>query len=314
MTTPSLESVRAAAGRLDGVAVRTPLLWSPELSETVGSTVRLKCESLQRCGAFKLRGSYNFISQLSDEDVARGVITYSSGNHAQGVALAARIRGARAVVVMPTTAPPVKRRGAERLGAEVVFEGTMSVERRARAEKIAAAEGLAMVPPFDDPDIISGQGTVGLEIAQDWPEVDTAIVPIGGGGLAAGVAVALRALRPGMRIIGVEPEGAASMRAALDAGGVVRIGSIDTIADGLAPVQVGDLTYALVRDLVDEVVVVSDGAIREAATFLLERAKLVAEFSGAATVAALRSGAAELGDRVAAVISGGNADVSALLA
>ena len=313
MTAPTLESVRAAAARLEGVAVRTPLLWSPELSETVGSTVRLKCESLQRCGAFKLRGSYNFISQLSDQDIARGVITYSSGNHAQGVALAARIRGARAVVVMPTTAPPVKRRGAERLGAEVVFEGTMSVERRARAEKIAAAEGLAMVPPFDHPDIIAGQGTVGLEIARDWPEVDTALVPIGGGGLAAGVAVALRALRPDVRIIGVEPEGAASMRAALDAGRVVRIGGIDTIADGLAPVQVGDLTYALVRDLVDEVVVVSDAAIREAATFLIERAKLVAEFSGAATVAALRSGAAEVGDRVAAVISGGNADVAALL-
>ena len=313
MTTPSLESVHAAAARLEGVAVRTPLLWSPELSETVGSTVRLKCESLQRCGAFKLRGSYNFISQLSDQDIARGVITYSSGNHAQGVALAARIRGARAVVVMPTTASPVKRRGAEMLGAEVVFEGTMSVERRARAEKIAAAEGLAMIPPFDHPDIISGQGTVGLEIARDWPEVDTALVPIGGGGLAAGVAVALRALRPDMRIIGVEPEGAASMRAALDAGRVVRIGGIDTIADGLAPVQVGDLTYALVRDLVDEVVVVSDDAIREAASFLLERAKLVAEFSGAATVAALRSGAAEVGDRVAAVISGGNADVAALL-
>ena len=313
MTAPTLESVRAAAARLEGVAVRTPLLWSPELSETVGSTVRLKCESLQRCGAFKLRGSYNFISQLSDQDIARGVITYSSGNHAQGVALAARIRGARAVVVMPTTAPPVKRRGAERLGAEMVFEGTMSVERRARAEKIAAAEGLAMVPPFDHPDIIAGQGTVGLEIARDWPEVDTALVPIGGGGLAAGVAVALRALRPDVRIIGVEPEGAASMRAALDAGRVVRIGGIDTIADGLAPVQVGDLTYALVRDLVDEVVVVSDAAIREAATFLIERAKLVAEFSGAATVAALRSGAAEVGDRVAAVISGGNADVAALL-
>ncbi len=313
MTAPTLESVRAAAARLEGVAVRTPLLWSPELSETVGSTVRLKCESLQRCGAFKLRGSYNFISQLSDEDIARGVITYSSGNHAQGVALAARIRGARAVVVMPTTAPPVKRRGAERLGAEVVFEGTMSVERRARAERIAAAEGLAMVPPFDHPDIIAGQGTVGLEIVRDWPEVDTALVPIGGGGLAAGVAVALRALRPGVRIIGVEPEGAPSMRAALDAGRVVRIDGIDTIADGLAPVQVGDLTYALVRDLVDEVVVVSDAAIREAATFLLERARLVAEFSGAATVAALRSGAAEVGDRVAAVISGGNADVAALL-
>ena len=314
MTTPSLESVRAAADRLEGVAVRTPLLWSPELSEEVGATVRLKCESLQRCGAFKLRGSHNFISRLSEEDVARGVITYSSGNHAQGVAMAARIRGARAVVVMPTTAPPVKRRGAERLGAEVVLEGTTSVERRARAEKIAAAEGLAMVPPFDHPDIVSGQGTVGLEIAGDWPEVDTVLVPIGGGGLAAGVAVALRALRPDMRIIGVEPEGASSMRAALDAGRVVRIDGIDTIADGLAPVQVGDLTYALVRDLVDEVVPVSDDAIREAAVFLLRRAKLVAEFSGAATVAALRSGATGFGDRVAAVISGGNADVSALLA
>lgn len=314
MTAPSLESVRAAADRIEGVAVRTPLLWSPELSEEVGATVRLKCESFQRCGAFKLRGSYNFISQLPDEDLARGVITYSSGNHAQGVALAARIRGARAVVVMPTTAPPVKRRGAERLGAEIVLEGTTSVERRARAEEIAAAEGLAMVPPFDHPDIISGQGTVGLEIAGDWPGVDTVLVPIGGGGLAAGVAVALRALRPGMRIIGVEPVGASSMRAALDAGRVVRIDGIDTIADGLAPVQVGDLTYALVRDLVDEVVLVSDDAIREAAVFLLERAKLVAEFSGAATVAALRSGATAFGSRVAAVISGGNADVAALLA
>ena len=314
MTVPSLDGVRAAADRIEGVAVRTPLLWSPELSEEVGATVRLKCESLQRCGAFKLRGSYNFISQLPDEDLARGVITYSSGNHAQGVALAARIRGARAVVVMPTTAPPVKRRGAERLGAEIVLEGTTSVERRARAEEIAAAEGLAMVPPFDHPDIISGQGTVGLEIAGDWPRVDTVLVPIGGGGLAAGVAVALRALRPGMRIIGVEPVGASSMRAALDAGRVVRIDGIDTIADGLAPVQVGDLTYALVRDLVDEVVLVSDDAIREAAVFLLERAKLVAEFSGAATVAALRSGATAFGSRVAAVISGGNADVAALLA
>jgi len=314
VTAPSLESVRAAAARLEGVAVRTPLLWSPELSEEVGASVRLKCESLQRCGAFKLRGSYNFISQLSDEDVARGVITYSSGNHAQGVALAARIRGVRAVVVMPTTAPAVKHRGAARLGAEVVFEGTTSVERRARAEEIAAAEGLVIVPPFDHPDIVSGQGTVGLEIAADWPDVDTAVVPIGGGGLAAGTALALRALRPDVRIIGVEPEGAPSMRAALDAGRVVRIDRIDTIADGLAPVQVGDLTYALVRDLVDDVVLVSDAAIREAAVFLLERARLVAEFSGAATVAALRSGAADFGDRVAAVIGGGNADVAALVA
>ena len=306
--------MRAAAARLEGVAVRTPLLWSPELSGEVGASVRLKCESLQRCGAFKLRGSHNFISRLCDEDVARGVITYSSGNHAQGVALAAHVRGTRAVVVMPTTAPAVKHRGAARLGAEVVFEGTTSVERRARAERIAAAEGLVMVPPFDHPDIISGQGTVGLEIAADWPEVDTVVVPIGGGGLAAGTALALRAVRPGVRVVGVEPEGAASMRTALDAGRVVRIDGIDTIADGLAPVQVGELTYALVRDLVDDVVLVSDAAIREAALFLLERAKLVAEFRGAATVAALRSGATAFGDRVALVVSGGNADVAALVA
>ncbi len=314
MTAPSLEDVRAAAARLEGVAVRTPLLWSPELSEETGATVRLKCESLQRCGAFKLRGSYNFVSKLSRADAARGVITYSSGNHAQGVALAARIRGVRAVAVMPTTASSVKRRGAARLGAEVVLEGTTSVERRTRAEEIAAAEGLVLVPPFDHPDIVSGQGTVGLEIAADWPEADTVLVPIGGGGLAAGTALALRALRPGLRIVGVEPEGAASMRAALDAGRVVRIDGTETIADGLAPVQVGDLTYAMVRDLVDEVTLVPDDAIREAAVFLLDRAKLVAEFSGAATVAALRSRVADVGDRVAAVVSGGNADVSALLA
>ena len=307
-----LKDVQEAAARLEGVIVRTPLVWSPDLSEESGADVRLKCESLQRAGAFKIRGSYNFISRLSDDDVSRGVITYSSGNHAQGVALAARIRGVRAVVVMPTTAPPVKRDGAIRLGAEVVFEGTTSLERKARAEEIAAKEGFAMVPPFDHPEIIAGQGTVGLEIVADWPDVDTVVVPIGGGGLAAGTAAAVRELRPDARIIGVEPTGAASMRAALDADRPVKLDSIETIADGLAPVQAGELTFAHIRDFADDVVLVSDESIRHAAAFLLNRTKLVVEYSGAATVAAIQSGAAEIGGRVAAVISGGNLDPSLL--
>ena len=213
---------------------------------------------------------------------------------------------------MPTTAPPIKQDGAIRLGAEVVLEGTTSLERKARAEVIADEENLAMVPPFDDPDIIAGQGTVGLEIVDDWPEVDTVVVPIGGGGLAAGTAAAVRALRPDARIIGVEPEGAASMRAALNADGPVTLDAIDTIADGLAPLQAGDLTFAHIRDLADDVVLVSDASIRRAAAFLLNRAKLVVEYSGAATVAAIQSGAAELGDHVAAVVSGGNLDPSLL--
>jgi threo-3-hydroxy-L-aspartate ammonia-lyase len=310
----SLDDVKEAARRLEGIVVRTPLLRSVELSEEVGGEIRLKCESLQRIGAFKARGANNFVLQLSDEEAARGVITYSSGNHAQAVALAAGLRGVRAVVVMPTTAPPVKREGAERLGAEIVVEGTTSLHRKGRAEAIAEAEGLVMVPPFDDPWIIAGQGTVGLEIVEDWPEVDTVLVPIGGGGLVAGVAAAVRRLLPDARVVGVEPEGAASMRAALDAGGPVPLERISTIADGLAPVRSGELTYLHVRDLVEDVITVDDAAIRDAARFLLLRQKLVVEYSGAATVAAVRSGRVDAaGRRVAAILSGGNLDPSLLL-
>lgn len=301
--------VEAAASRLRGVAVRTPLAEAGELSDEVGGEVRLKLESLQRSGSFKFRGAYNFISLLPDEAVARGVITYSSGNHAQAVALAARLRGVAATVVMPTTAPAVKREGAERLGARVVLEGTTSLERKARAEEMEAAEGLAMVPPFDHPSIIAGQGTAALEAARDWPELDTWLVPIGGGGLASGSGVSLRRLMPDARIVGVEPEGAAKMRASLDAGGPTTLPGIDTIADGLAPSRPGDLTFAHVRDLFDDVVTVTDAAIRDAARFLLTRQKLVVEYSGAAAVAALRSGAVDgTGRRVACVVSGGNLD------
>lgn len=308
-----LEDVRAAADRLNGVVVPTPLLPSFELSEELGGDVRLKCESLQRAGSFKARGANNFVLQLGGAEAARGVITYSSGNHAQAVALAARLRGTRAVVVMPTTAPRVKREGAERLGARVVLEGTTSDERKVRAEAIADAEGLVMVPPFDHPWIIAGQGTVGLEIVEAWPEVDTVVAPVGGGGLASGVAAAVRRLIPSARIVGVEPVGAASMRAALDAGRPVPLERIDTIADGLAPVEAGPLTFRHLRHLADDVVTVEDRAIREAARFLLLRQKLVVEYSGAAALAAVRSGAVHArGRRVAVVLSGGNLDPSLL--
>lgn len=313
-TRVTLQDVRDAAQRLEGVVVRTPLLFSPALTECFGAAeVRLKCENLQRAGAFKARGANNFVLRLPDEAVANGVITYSSGNHAQAMALAAKIRGIRAVVVMPTTAPKVKVEGAKALGAEVHFQGTTSLERKARAEALAREEDLTMVPPFDHPDIMAGQGTVGLEIVEEWPEVDTVLVPIGGGGLASGVAVAVRALRPDARIIGVEPVGGASMKAALDAGHTVALDRVSSIADGLIPVQAGELTFSHFRDLADGVVTVEDEAIREATKFLLGHHHLVVEFSGAATTAAIQSGAVEVkGRRVAVIISGGNLDPSFL--
>ena len=310
----SLEDVRAAAERIEGLVVRTPLVEIPDLSERLGHEVRLKCENLQRSGSFKARCALNFVLQLPLEEVQRGVITYSSGNHGQAMSLAASLRrpAVRAVVVMPTTAPRVKIAGCERYGAEVVLEGTTSAHRKTRAEAMAATEGLAMVPPFDHPWIIAGQGTLGLEIVADWPEVDTVVTPIGGGGMVSGVSAALRRLRPGIRIVGVEPAGAPSMRAALDAGRPVVIPRAESIADGLLPTQVGELTYAHVRDLVDDVVTVEDDLIREAVRFLLLRGHLVVEYSGAATVAALLSGAVRSPGRTVAVLSGGNMDPTIL--
>jgi threonine dehydratase len=303
----TLGDILAAAEQIRGHVIRTPLLPFPELTEELGGEIRLKCECLQRAGSFKVRGALNFFSQLTHAELERGVITYSSGNHGQAMALAARLKGVRAVVVMPTTAPAIKVEGARRLGAEVVFEGTNSLHRKARAEAIAEAEGLTMVPPFDHPYIIAGQGTAGLEIAQDWPEVEEVLVPIGGGGLVSGIAVALKALVPGVRVVGVEARGAPTMRSALDAGGPVTLTSNETIADGLASVRAGDLTFLHARELVDDVVLVDDEAIRRAAAFLLARRKLVVEFSGAVAVAALMQGVAGGRDRcVVAVLSGGN--------
>ena len=302
-------SIEDAHRALAGVALRTPLLHSHWLSDAVGVEVRLKCENLQRAGAFKVRGAYTAVARLSDADRARGVIAYSSGNHAQGVALAARLFGIRAVVVMPTTSPDVKREGARRLGAEVILEGTTSVERQARAEAIAAEQGLTIIPAFDDINIITGQGTTAIEILDDWPDVGVIVVPIGGGGLISGIAAYVKQTRPDIRVVGVEPESADAMRQSLAAGAPVTIPAGRTIADGLMPVRPGDLTFAHAREYVDDIVLVNDAAILDATRRLLRESKLVVEFSGAATVAALLSGAFDpRGSQVAAVLSGGNID------
>ena len=310
----TLDDVRAAHDRVRDVVVRTPLHPSDALSERLDADVRLKLESLQRTGSFKARGAYNFVAQLDPDEREKGVITYSSGNHAQATALAAKLHGVPAVIVMPTDAPEVKREGTKRLGAEVVFEGTTSLERKVRAEAIQAERDLVMVPPFDHPWIIAGQGTAGLEIQEDWPEWETFVVCCGGGGLASGTSAALRQLKPDARILVVEPEGAASMRAAWNAGEPVTLEAIDTIADGLRPVRTGDLTYAHVREYCDDVITVDDDSIREAARLLFRRQKLVVEWSGAATTAALLSGRISLrsGERVVVLVSGSNADTHVL--
>ena len=308
-----LDHIRSAAKRIRGTVVRTPLIPDVDLSAAVGGEVRLKCESLQKTGAFKARGARNFIAQLSPDELERGVITYSSGNHAQAVAFAAGLARTPAVVVMPTTAPEVKSDGARRLGARVEFAGTTSEHRRVRAEEIADREGQVMIPPFDHPWIIAGAGTVALEVFEDWPEVDMLLVPIGGGGQAAGCAAALRRLKPRSAIVGVEPAGAPTMRRALDAGAPVTLDGIDTIADGLAPTRAGDLSFAHAAAFLDDVVLVEDGDIRRAAAHLVTRRKLVVEYSGAAAVAALLRGRVPAaGRKVCAVLSGGNLDTSLL--
>jgi threonine dehydratase len=308
-----LTEIESAARRLTGIAIPTPLIYADSVSEKVGAEVRIKYESLQRAGSFKIRGAHNFVSQLSDEQVSAGLITYSSGNQAQAVALAGKLRGVRVVVVMPTTAPKVKRDGAQQLGAEIVFEGTTSLERRERAEQIAEKEGLAIVPPSDHRHIIAGQGTVGLEIARAWPDVDLVLVPVGAGGLASGVAAAVKRMQPKAKVIGVEPEGAASMRLALDNGSPTILPEIDTIADGLAPMIVGQLTFEHAHELMDDVVTVDDEAIRRATALLIGQQKVIVEFSGATAVAGLLAGKVDAaGRRVAVVVSGGNIDPTLL--
>jgi threonine dehydratase len=301
----TLEDIRGAARRVAAMARVTPLV---DASAAASRPLLLKCESMQPGGAFKIRGAFNMVAQLTDDQRRRGVITYSSGNHGQAMALAARQLGAPAVVVMPTTAPRIKIDGARSFGAEVIFAGTTSIDRRVRAEAEASARGLTIVPPFDHEWIIAGQGTLGLEILEQRPDVAAVIVPIGGGGLAAGVAAAIKLSRPDVTVIGVEPAGAAAMKASIEAGHPVTLDSTHSIADGLLAVRPGDLTFAHVRRFVDRIVTVEDDEIADAVLWLYSNAKVVAEPSGAASVAAALAGAGgSTGPGpVVAVVSGGN--------
>ena len=310
MSIISAAAIAAAAARIQGSAVRTPLL---DVSRQADRPLRLKCENLQVTGSFKYRGATSMIAGFAPDGAGNGVITYSSGNHAQAVACAARARGIPAVVVMPRTAPAVKVEGARVHGAEVLFEGTTSTERRVRAEQEAARRGLTIVPPFDHPAIIAGQATVGREITEDAPAAARVYVPVGGGGLLAGVASAVKQARPATRVIGVEPVGAACMAASLDAGRPVTLESTASVADGLLPVRPGDLTFELVEALVDEGVTVTDDAITGALVWLCRHAKVVVEPSGAAACAAALAAEPDAGGgETIAVLSGGNIALPAL--
>jgi threonine dehydratase len=310
-------AVEAARERVRGRVHRTPLLSSRTLGERigVGGPVWLKAENLQKTGSFKPRGALNQIEQLSAEEKARGVITVSAGNHAQGVAWAAAA-GVQATVVMAEAASPVKVAATRGYGAEVVLHGANNTEAFAEMERLSRERGLTLIHPFDAPAIIAGHGTVGLEILDDLPEFgqgagrDTVVVGIGGGGLISGIAIAIKSQRPGVRIIGVEPRAAAAMTESLRAGKVMPLARANTIADGLAAPFVGQRNLAIVQRLVDDVILLDDDAILDGLRFLLERAKLVAEPAGAAATAALLTGAVpvEPGATVVAIVSGGNVD------
>jgi threo-3-hydroxy-L-aspartate ammonia-lyase len=294
-----LADFAAARVRIAGVVRTTELLRTPI------DTLFLKPELFQQVGAFKIRGAYNMVAQLSPETRARGVITYSSGNHGQAVAFAARLLDAPAVIVMPETAPPLKVRRTEAHGAEVVFAGRTSVDRKQRAEALAAERGLTMVPPFDDAAVVAGQGTIGLEIIEQQPDVQTVVVPVGGGGLLAGIATAVKRSRPAVRVIGVEPAGAAKMSASLAAGHPVTLGSSASIADGLLALRPGDIPFAHVQAFVDDVLTVTEAEIAGALRWLHQHAGIVAEPSGAAATAGVLAHGQHFGVTVA-VVSGGN--------
>lgn len=302
-----VQAVRAAADRLADVALRTPMETSRHASRIAGGPVLLKCEHLQRTGSFKIRGAYNRIARLSEADRANGVVAASAGNHAQGVALAATRQQVDAVVFMPANAPIPKVQATRAYGAEVRFVDGVVDDCLDAAAELAEDEGRVLIHPFDHPDVIAGQGTIGLELLDQAPELRTVLVPIGGGGLVSGVGVALKALAPDVRIIGVQATGAASIEHSRDHGGPTTLPRVDTIADGIAVKRPGDLTMAHVDELVDDVVTVDDAATARALLVLLERAKQLVEPSGAIGLGALLAGL-EVETPAAVVLSGGNID------
>jgi threonine dehydratase len=307
--TVTFADIQAAAARLRGVAHRTPVVTSRTLDALAGCAVFLKCENLQRGGAFKFRGAYNTISQLTAEERARGVLAFSSGNHAQGVALAAQLLGAPAVICMPSDAPAVKVAATRGYGAEIIFYDRQRDDREAVARAVAAERGLALVPPYDDPRIMAGAGTAALELAEDVPGLDALLVPIGGGGLIAGSAVAMHGARPHAQVIGVEPADANDTQQSLRAGARVTIAPPATLADGLRVVQPGALTFPVVQRHVADILTVSEDEIAEAMRFALLRLKLVIEPSGAVPLAAVLARRMPAGlQRVGIILSGGNID------
>jgi threo-3-hydroxy-L-aspartate ammonia-lyase len=305
-----IDDVRAAAGRLDGVVNRTPVITSPALDERAAARVLLKAESLQHTGSFKFRGAYNKVVSIPPGDRERGVLAFSSGNHAQAVALACSLLGASATIVMPADAPAMKLAGTRQHGAEVVTYDRYTEDREHIGRRIAKQRGLTVVPPFDDPLVIAGQGTAALELVEQAGGLDLLLAPVSGGGLVAGCAIAVKALCPSARVIGVEPEAADDYRRSLAADRRIAIEVPRTIADALQVTMPGELTFAINRRLLDGIVTVSDTELVEGMTFGFERLKLVLEPGGAAGLAALLAGKISVaaGSRIGVMLSGGNID------
>ena len=300
-----MEDVRAAAGRIRPFIHRTPLLASRSLSEKTGAEVRLKCENLQRAGSFKIRGAMNALLQLSDDARRRGVVAFSSGNHAQGVALAAKLLGIQATIVMPEGSVVAKVKATEGYGAQVVTAGVTAATRDTVAREIADKTGAAVIPPFDDDRIIAGAGTVGLEIVEEWPEVDAIVVPLGGGGLLSGTALAATSLKPKVQMFGVEPRAGNDGEQSFRAGRIITIDPPKTIADGARTLAIGARNFAIIRERVRDVVSVDDDTLLDALKFSMYRTKLVIEPTGALGIAALLSRTVSVTGRVAVVVSGG---------
>jgi threonine dehydratase len=306
----TLDDVRTAAARLDGVANRTPVLTSRTLDERAGASVYVKAECFQRGGAFKFRGAYNKIASLDANARARGVLAYSSGNHAQAVAIASRLLGTSATIVMPEDAPTAKLEATRGYGAEIVMYDRWTESREEIGRQLAEERGVALVRPYDDPLVMAGQGTTALELLDDVPELDVFVAPVGGGGLIAGCATAVTALRSGIRVIGVEPEAGDDTRRSLESGERVNVGIPKTIADGLQSPEPGELTFDVNRTLLSEIVTVTDDEILDAMAFLFDRMKVVTEPSGAVGIAALLTGRIQApGKKIGIVISGGNVGV-----
>ena len=310
----TFQAVQGAARRLSGRIHRTSVITCRSFDEAVGATVFFKCENLQRAGSFKIRGALNMLLSLSAEEKRRGVVAFSSGNHAQGVALASRLTGTSAVIVMPTDAPASKVSATRQYGAEVVFYDRQKEDREAIATEIARQSGRVLVPPYDDYAIMAGQGTAALELFQDIPSLDVLLAPVGGGGLLAGCSTAAKALHPATRIYGVEADTANDTWLSFQKGERVRILPPPTIADGIRNLSPGELTFPILRNNVEEILLVSDEEIIQAVRFLLFRAKLLVEPTGAVAAAALLTGKLPLarGARVGVVLSGGNVDPSLL--